>query len=136
MRLIHYDGLRERGIRYSRVHNIGIPIDMALRERIERHKAAILQGLITEFDARFGVFKADVFNLRLFRKWLQRQGIEWLYLDSGMPSTRDEIFKDDLANAAAGALVMAQIGTPDQQWLREWKKKQKEALERRARSLV
>ena len=43
---------------------------------------------------------------------------------------------DDLANAAAGALVMAQIGTFDQEWLRDWEKKKKEAFERRARSLV
>ena len=43
---------------------------------------------------------------------------------------------DDLANAAAGALVMAQIGTFDQEWLREWERKKKEAFERRARSLV
>ena len=43
---------------------------------------------------------------------------------------------DDLANAAAGALVMAQIGTFDQERFREWEKKKKEALERRARSLV
>src|SRR4029453_17885011 len=43
---------------------------------------------------------------------------------------------DDVANAAAGALVMAQIGTPDQEWLREWERKRKEAFERRARSLV
>ena len=43
---------------------------------------------------------------------------------------------DDLANAAAGALVMAQIGTFDQEWIREWEKKKKEAFERRARSLV
>ena len=42
----------------------------------------------------------------------------------------------ELANAAAGALVMAQIGTADQEWLRDWEKKQKEALERLARSLV
>jgi hypothetical protein len=43
---------------------------------------------------------------------------------------------DDLANAAAGALVMAQIGNPDQEWLRELDKMRKEAQERRARSLV
>ena len=43
---------------------------------------------------------------------------------------------DDLANAAAGALVMAQIGTPDQERLRDWQKKQKEAFERRARCFV
>jgi DNA polymerase I len=78
----------------GRMENFGIPIDMALHERIERHKAAVLQGLIAEIDARFGVFKGDVFSLRLFKEWLQREGIEWLYLDSRLPSTRDEVFKE------------------------------------------
>ena len=78
----------------GRMENVGIPIDMALHERVEQHKGEILHGLIADVDARFGVFKKDVFNLRLFREWLQREGIDWRYLDSGMPSTSEETFKD------------------------------------------
>ena len=78
----------------GRIENVGIPIDTALHERIEQHKGQILHGLIEEVDAGFGVFKKDAFNLRLFREWLQREGIDWSYLDSGMPSTSEETFKD------------------------------------------
>jgi DNA polymerase I len=78
----------------GRMENVGIPIDIQLHERIERNKEEILRGLIEEVDAKFGVFKKDVFNLKLFREWLQREGIDWFYLDSGMPSTKEETFKE------------------------------------------
>ncbi len=72
----------------------GIPVDVPLFSRLRSQWEALKAALIAEVDKDFGVFEGQTFKREKFAKWLSRQGILWLALESGQLALDDDTFKD------------------------------------------
>lgn len=71
----------------------GIPIDIALFERLSRSWLKIQMGLVEEVDSKYGVYDGITFKVGRFRAYLKAQDIDWPLLPSGQFDLSDETFK-------------------------------------------
>jgi DNA polymerase I-like protein with 3'-5' exonuclease and polymerase domains len=74
-------------------HN-GIPIDMAMRARLDEHWEGLQSDMIQHVDKNFGVYEGIHFREQRFASWLTRSGIPWPRLKTGELEINDDAFKD------------------------------------------
>jgi hypothetical protein len=72
----------------------GVPVDVETLARLKRHWHGIQDRLISEIDARYGVFKGRTFKANRFAAWLDRTGIPWPRLESGALDLSDDTFRE------------------------------------------
>jgi DNA polymerase I len=73
-------------------HN-GVPIDVAMLERLRRNWTAIQDQLIAAIDADFGVYDERTFKEDRFEALLARMGIPWPRHGSGRLDLSDDAFR-------------------------------------------
>jgi hypothetical protein len=78
----------------ARIEWNGVPIDMEMLEKLRRYWPDIIDQLIREIDADFGVFEGRTFKQEKFAAYLARTGTAWPRLASGALDMRDETFKE------------------------------------------
>ena len=71
----------------------GVPIDVAMLERLRTHWTDIQDQLIAAIDADYHVFDGRTFKLDRFEAWLARTGIPWPRLESGQLDLDDGTFR-------------------------------------------
>lgn len=71
----------------------GIPIDMAVLERLRARWDSIKQQLVAEMDAAYGVYDGTTFKQDRFAAYLTREGIAWPQLPTGSLQLDDDTFK-------------------------------------------
>ena len=75
------------------VENNGVPIDVPLLDRLQRHWEDIKLRLVEAIDADYGVYKGQSFVTALFEALLVRRGIPWPRLKSGALALDDDTFR-------------------------------------------
>ena len=75
------------------VENFGVPIDVALLDRLKRHWGSIKRQLIGAVDAGYGVYEGERFVAARFEKYLARARIPWPRLGSGSLCLDDDTFR-------------------------------------------
>ena len=73
-------------------HN-GVPIDVALLQKLRGRWSGIQEQLIAEIDRDYGVFDGRTFKADRFAAWLEREDIPWPRLDSGRLDLSDDAFR-------------------------------------------
>lgn len=87
--------LRGRYMRaVAHMENAGIPIDVALFERIKLAWPTMKEKLVRRVDTEFGVYEGTSFRTELFEKYLRVHGIDWPRLGSGRLALDDDTFRD------------------------------------------
>ena len=72
----------------------GVPIDLALLEKLRGRWDDIKDALISKVDRDYGVYEGRTFKVERFQSWLQRAGIAWPYLDSGAINLQEKTFEE------------------------------------------
>jgi hypothetical protein len=74
----------------------GVPINVALAKRFDRHWSRLKLTLADRLDAHYGVYVGGSFKTRLFEKYLMRIGLHniWPRLDSGELSLTEKSFSN------------------------------------------
>jgi len=72
----------------------GVPIDFDLLEKFRGSWNDIIDRLITEIDAEYGVFEGRTFKQDKFAEYLSRNNIPWPRLDSGALNLNKDIFRE------------------------------------------
>jgi len=70
----------------------GVPVDLAMLERLRRHWQGLRLRLIEEVDLDFGVYVDGTFSVALFRRWLGQHDIAWPLTDTGRLRLDKETF--------------------------------------------
>ena len=78
----------------ARMEQAGVPIDLALLERLRAGWDAIKLRLVEQIDADFGVYHGTTFKLDRFAAYLAGRDIPWPRLGSGRLDLSDETFRD------------------------------------------
>ncbi len=78
----------------ARMEHVGVPVDLALLERLRAGWDAIKLHLVEEIDVDFGVYDGTTFKLDRFSSYLARKNIPWPRLTSGRLDLSDETFRD------------------------------------------
>ena len=73
-------------------HN-GVPVDVALLQKLRARWSDIQEQLIAEIDRDYGVFDGRTFKADRFAAWLEREDIPWPRLDSGRLDLSDDAFR-------------------------------------------
>ena len=73
-------------------HN-GVPVDVALLQKLRARWSDIQEQLIAEIDRDYGVFDGRAFKADRFAAWLEREDIPWPRLDSGRLDLSDDAFR-------------------------------------------
>jgi hypothetical protein len=71
----------------------GVPIDVEMLESLRNGWIGIRNQLISDIDARFGVFDGSTFKHDRFADFLARFGIPWPQLESGKLDLSDDTFR-------------------------------------------
>ena len=71
----------------------GVPIDVAMLERLRTHWTGIQDQLVAAIDVDYHVFDGRTFKLDRFEAWLARTGIPWPRLESGQLDLDDGTFR-------------------------------------------
>ena len=77
----------------ARIEYAGVPIDIAMLDRLRRRWDWIKDRLIAEIDADYGVFDGRTFKRDRFEGWLTRKGLPWPRLPTGALDMSDEAFR-------------------------------------------
>jgi hypothetical protein len=72
----------------------GVPIDMDMLALFRSHWSDIQDTLIQRIDADYGVFEGRTFKAAKFATWLERAGIPWPRLETGVLDLSDEAFRE------------------------------------------
>ena len=72
----------------------GVPIDVETLARLKRHWHGLQGSLISEIDVDYGVFEGRTFKSDRFAAWLDRVGIPWPRLESGVLNLSDDTFRE------------------------------------------
>jgi hypothetical protein len=72
----------------------GVPIDVEMLARLKRHWHGLQGSLISEIDVDYGVFEGRTFKSDRFAAWLDRVGIPWPRLESGVLDLSDDTFRE------------------------------------------
>jgi DNA polymerase-1 len=72
----------------------GIPMDVDLLGRFNKHRMTILETLISATDQNYGVFKGTTLDKGLFANFLTEHDITWPRTESGQLATDIETFED------------------------------------------
>jgi DNA polymerase-1 len=75
------------------VENHGVPIDVSLLNRLQRHWEDIKLHLVKAVDADYGVYNGQSFVAARFEAYLTRRGIPWPLLESGALALDDDTFR-------------------------------------------
>jgi DNA polymerase I len=78
----------------ARIEWNGVPIDTELLEKCRRHWNDIIDELIVDIDAAYGVFKGRTFKRDLFAAYLFRNNIPWPRRDDGSLDLNKETFRE------------------------------------------
>ena len=79
----------------ARTDEVGMPLDVDLTERLDRHQDALLDGMISEVDQGYGIFEGRTFKYDGFDRWRIKEGIEdWPLTEAGQLDLRDETLED------------------------------------------
>jgi DNA polymerase-1 len=76
------------------VENNGVPIDVALLDRLVSKWSEIKESLIEKIDADYGVYEGTRFSSQLFGAYLTRAGIPWPQHPDGSLMLDDDTFRD------------------------------------------
>lgn len=79
----------------AQMESTGIPVDVAVLQKIKTNWTSIRQRFIAEADAGSGVYVGTHFSQKKFRDWLDREAIDWPVLDhqGGRPRLDKKTFK-------------------------------------------
>jgi hypothetical protein len=77
----------------ARMEYAGVPIDVAMLDKLRQRWTAIQDELIERIDADYHVFERRTFKLERFETWLARAGIPWPRLESGRLDLTDGTFR-------------------------------------------
>lgn len=92
---LHYALMRGRAAaNFAVPERIGIPLDVALIRRFDRHKHTILDALIQETDKDYGIYKGSEINEILFSKFVAKHDLVWPRTEKGYLSTEYDTLKD------------------------------------------
>ncbi|WP_169973107.1 DNA polymerase [Tautonia rosea] len=72
----------------------GIPVDVPTLRRLRAGWEAIQDRLISEVDARFGVFDGRTFKADRWADWLHRNGLAWPRTEMGALALDDDTFRE------------------------------------------
>jgi DNA polymerase I len=95
-RVLHWSNYSAKSIALIQMR--GIPIDVALWDLVQEHKAAVIHELIRQFDPSAGdddpIYTPDgEWSYRRFEAWLSRVGVgAWPRLESGQLDTSADAF--------------------------------------------
>jgi hypothetical protein len=78
----------------SRMQATGTPIDTKTLREIENHWEDIQDALIAQIDANYGVYEGRTFKAKNWADYLQREGIPWPRLPTGLLELTDDTFKE------------------------------------------
>jgi len=78
----------------SRMQAAGTPIDTGMLRDIENHWGDIQDALIAQIDANYGVYEGRTFKMKNWADYLQREGIAWPRLPTGVLELTDDTFKE------------------------------------------
>jgi hypothetical protein len=78
----------------ARIEDHGVPIDVALFNRLEENWDLIKSEMVQKVDKDYSVFEDGHFRRSLFEKYLIRNNIPWPRLPSGNLKLDDDTFKD------------------------------------------
>jgi DNA polymerase I len=78
----------------SRMQATGTPIDTETLREIENHWEDIQDALIAQIDANYGVYEGRTFKMKNWADYLQREGIPWPRLPTGLLELTDDTFKE------------------------------------------
>ena len=71
----------------------GIPIDMAILDRLQANWTAIQHRLIASIDREYGIYDGRTFKADRFLAWLARNRIPWPLLRPGLPDLTEDTFR-------------------------------------------
>ena len=77
----------------SHMQKVGVPIDVAVLNRLMVNWDGLKAALITQVDADFGVFDGGTFKASLWAQYLARENIEWPMRSDGSLLLDDDTFK-------------------------------------------
>ena len=77
----------------AHMENNGIPIDLALLERLRTSWTQLQDTLIAQIDQDYGVYEDSSFKTAKFENWLVAHEIPWPRLPSGGLDLKDDTFK-------------------------------------------
>ena len=77
----------------AHMENNGIPIDLALLERLRTSWTQLQDTLIAQIDQDYGVYEDSSFKTVKFENWLVAHEIPWPRLPSGGLDLKDDTFK-------------------------------------------
>lgn len=66
----------------ARMERTGVPVDVGLVRRIRTNWTSIRRQFIEDVDADYGVYVGTRFSQEGFRRWLEREGINWPILNT------------------------------------------------------
>jgi DNA polymerase I len=78
----------------ARMEHAGVPIDTVTLTSLRKNWDSIKTRLISQVDARYGVYDGTTFKLDRFERWLARESIPWPLTDKGQLKTDQDTFKD------------------------------------------
>lgn len=71
----------------------GVPIDVALHQRLLKNWDPLKHHLVREIDREFGVYEGTTFKVARFAEWLNAHAIPWPRLASGRLALDHDVFK-------------------------------------------
>lgn len=80
----------------ARIEREGVPIDVAVLERLRRNWSAMREHLIRRVDKAYGVFIGGSFKHALFEAYLIRRGLAWPTLPTGRLRLDDDTFREQV----------------------------------------
>ncbi len=78
----------------AHIEHVGVPLDLEIAVPLRAHWEAVQGMLIERIDQTYRVYEGRSFRVARFGDWLQRNGIPWPRLSSGVLDLADDTFKD------------------------------------------
>lgn len=75
------------------IEHCGTPIDAVMLTRLSARWESIQDELISDIDAKYGVYEGRTFKQDNFTGWLIQNNIPWPRLESGVLDLRDDTFR-------------------------------------------
>jgi hypothetical protein len=76
------------------IEDAGVPIDVALHDKMVQHWPQLQSALIRNIDRAFNVYDGNTFKEDKFEELIERLGLPWPRLPSGKLSKSDKDFRD------------------------------------------
>ena len=78
----------------AHTEHAGVPVDVETLNLFREHWFDIQDALISRIDADYRVYEGRTFKAGRFAAWLERTGLPWSRLESGLLDLSDEAFRE------------------------------------------